>query len=194
MTKPPKKKQKSSSAGVPKRFTCDICGKMFKYPYNVANHRRVHNGEEPYVCKYGCDMRFRWLTSKKNHERHHEKAAEQGVALFSPKSPEETEEAGPSRSSRPPAYMEPEDQRERSHVPEQQYHTQVETPRASKSGRSRQLSLPSIQQGSSRHAPTMHSLPAGPDCRMPIPGQEEAVFCEKCGEMHSITPGTGLPF
>eukprot|EP00188_Purpureofilum_apyrenoidigerum_P003942 Plantae.Rhodophyta-Purpureofilum_apyrenoidigerum.ctg4275.p1 GENE.Plantae.Rhodophyta-Purpureofilum_apyrenoidigerum.ctg4275~~Plantae.Rhodophyta-Purpureofilum_apyrenoidigerum.ctg4275.p1 ORF type:complete len:153 (-),score=27.31 Plantae.Rhodophyta-Purpureofilum_apyrenoidigerum.ctg4275:115-573(-) len=70
VTTKPKRKQKSSSAGVPLRFQCEKCARMFKYDYCRRNHNRVHTNEEPYVCQFsGCTKRFKWRTSKVNHER-----------------------------------------------------------------------------------------------------------------------------
>lgn len=77
-----RKKQKSSSAGVQKRYPCEVCGKKFKYPYNVINHSRVHSGYEPFACKFPhCGARFKWLTSKTNHEKRHGEAESDAIAV-----------------------------------------------------------------------------------------------------------------
>ena len=50
-------KQKSKKEFQPKGFQRKICGKLYKYSFNLKRHMREHQEEDRYECKY-CGTRF----------------------------------------------------------------------------------------------------------------------------------------
>eukprot|EP00189_Rhodosorus_marinus_P005949 CAMPEP_0113960430 /NCGR_PEP_ID=MMETSP0011_2-20120614/4706_1 /TAXON_ID=101924 /ORGANISM="Rhodosorus marinus" /LENGTH=161 /DNA_ID=CAMNT_0000971873 /DNA_START=1 /DNA_END=486 /DNA_ORIENTATION=+ /assembly_acc=CAM_ASM_000156 len=51
---------------------CATCGRSFKYRYLLEQHKRVHSGATPFVCKEtGCGRSFKWLSSLKAHRKSH---------------------------------------------------------------------------------------------------------------------------
>ncbi|XP_054870497.1 zinc finger protein 239-like isoform X1 [Amphiprion ocellaris] len=53
-----------------KSVQCDVCGKCFKYKYQMERHHNIHTGEKPYACNY-CGKRFYQIHFMKYHERIH---------------------------------------------------------------------------------------------------------------------------
>ncbi|XP_024865445.1 zinc finger protein 771 isoform X2 [Kryptolebias marmoratus] len=49
-----------------KPYHCDLCGKEFKYRYQLKKHTTVHTREKPYVCGF-CSKRF---SQQGNLQRH----------------------------------------------------------------------------------------------------------------------------
>lgn len=52
------------------RHVCDICGKLFKFPFRLKEHKRIHNGEKPYRCLV-CDKSFSRQNTCRLHMRLH---------------------------------------------------------------------------------------------------------------------------
>ncbi|XP_055066000.2 zinc finger protein 574 [Misgurnus anguillicaudatus] len=55
---------------VPRRFTCEFCGKEFAYASTFSVHLRTHTNERPFECTH-CGKRFRQLPHLQDHERIH---------------------------------------------------------------------------------------------------------------------------
>lgn len=53
-----------------KNFECDLCGRMFATRRNVAEHRRIHTNERPYICDL-CGKAFKQKASLFVHNRSH---------------------------------------------------------------------------------------------------------------------------
>lgn len=58
-------KQRNSSKDV-KKAACQVCGKFFKFNWEVTRHMKSHTGEKPFSCTY-CDYRC----SHKHHLKTH---------------------------------------------------------------------------------------------------------------------------
>lgn len=50
------------------QFECDVCQKMFKIKKKMIEHRQVHSGGRPYLCRY-CGNGFSQNQGKRAHER-----------------------------------------------------------------------------------------------------------------------------
>lgn len=61
--------QSKHSSEAPKHV-CDICGKSFKWPVRLFEHKRVHNGEKPFSCTF-CDKSFTRQNTCRLHMRLH---------------------------------------------------------------------------------------------------------------------------
>ncbi|RZF39416.1 hypothetical protein LSTR_LSTR000937 [Laodelphax striatellus] len=49
------------------KFTCDRCGKVYKYKYNLTAHQKLECGQEPqFACDY-CPKRFYQKSHLKRH-------------------------------------------------------------------------------------------------------------------------------
>lgn len=47
---------KNIHLALPKKYECDICGRGFKKPYVLKQHKMCHTNEKPFSCEY-CEKR-----------------------------------------------------------------------------------------------------------------------------------------
>ncbi|OCT99342.1 hypothetical protein XELAEV_18005119mg [Xenopus laevis] len=53
-----------------KHYFCDICGKGFRHPSNLEQHKRSHTGEKPFECSI-CGKHFSQAGNLQTHLRRH---------------------------------------------------------------------------------------------------------------------------
>jgi len=53
-----------SDGAVEKKFSCDICGAVYKHAPNLTAHKKIHLGETR------CDLCHKVLSRKSNFHRH----------------------------------------------------------------------------------------------------------------------------
>ncbi|XP_072015647.1 uncharacterized protein [Amphiura filiformis] len=54
----------------PRRYSCDICGKTYKYVFHMREHRLTHSGNHPFVCKI-CNTGFFRQRQLREHQFRH---------------------------------------------------------------------------------------------------------------------------
>lgn len=60
-----------NGAGIPQTLhTCDICGKMFPFKYQLIVHRRYHNERKPFTCQV-CGQAFTTSLDLTEHGKSH---------------------------------------------------------------------------------------------------------------------------
>lgn len=52
------------------RFRCDLCGKGFASKQSCIEHRHLHTGKKPFVCRI-CNLRLRQASQLSLHKRSH---------------------------------------------------------------------------------------------------------------------------
>ncbi|XP_037816614.1 zinc finger protein 883-like [Lucilia sericata] len=72
-----KKVKKTNGSNINKlKYACDKCEKVFKRPYCLTRHSRVHSADRPHECKV-CTYRFACLNTLKIHMFKHKKESGQ---------------------------------------------------------------------------------------------------------------------
>lgn len=52
------------------RFSCDLCSKGFASKQSCIEHRNLHTGKKPFVCRV-CHLRLRQASQLSLHKRAH---------------------------------------------------------------------------------------------------------------------------
>ena len=52
------------------RFSCDVCSKGFSSKQSLVEHRYLHSGKKPFVCRV-CGLRLRQASQLSLHKRVH---------------------------------------------------------------------------------------------------------------------------
>ncbi|CAL1270276.1 unnamed protein product [Larinioides sclopetarius] len=99
-----------------KSWSCEFCGKAFRFESNLIVHRRSHTGEKPYkcpICTHSCSQASKLKRHMKTHQNSNGKSANgsENNSLTSPRStPDSTSETGKDLiSNRPRSLDEDED-------------------------------------------------------------------------------------
>lgn len=83
-----------------KSWSCEFCGKAFRFQSNLIVHRRSHTGEKPYkcpICRHSCTQASKLKRHMKTHQENNGKSAmgSENNSLESPRStPDSTSENG----------------------------------------------------------------------------------------------------
>ncbi|XP_015905863.1 B-cell lymphoma/leukemia 11A isoform X2 [Parasteatoda tepidariorum] len=86
-----------------KSWSCEFCGKAFRFQSSLTVHRRSHTGEKPYkclICKHTCSQASKLKRHMKTHQGSNGKMtnASENNSLESPRStPDSTSETGKER-------------------------------------------------------------------------------------------------
>ena len=98
-----------------KTWSCEFCGKAFRFQSNLIVHRRSHTGEKPYkcpICRHSCSQASKLKRHMKTHQSNNGKATpgSENNSVESPRStPDSTSEAGKERRQRRRSIDEDED-------------------------------------------------------------------------------------
>ncbi|KFM79241.1 B-cell lymphoma/leukemia 11B, partial [Stegodyphus mimosarum] len=87
-----------------KSWSCEFCGKAFRFQSNLIVHRRSHTGEKPYkcpICRHSCSQASKLKRHMKTHQSNNGKSTpgSENNSMESPRStPDSTSEQGKERN------------------------------------------------------------------------------------------------
>ncbi|KDN43592.1 hypothetical protein RSAG8_05969, partial [Rhizoctonia solani AG-8 WAC10335] len=83
------------------RRRCPVCGKMFRRPSSLEDHRNVHSGDKPHTCPFkGCNAGFATGPNMRRHFLTHRVGT---LERYRPGlTPSEAHQPGTARSGKPP--------------------------------------------------------------------------------------------
>ena len=62
------------------RFRCDLCDKGFASKQSCTEHRNLHTGKKPFICRI-CSLRLRQASQLSLHKRQHTEQERQAVRM-----------------------------------------------------------------------------------------------------------------